>query len=232
DGDVDHRVAGGDAVLDGFADALLYRGDVLPWDAALGDLVLEDESRSLLPRANHDLGVPVLALAAGLADEPPYTLALPAHRLLVGDLRLALVRVDAELAQQAVDDDLEVELAHALDDRLARLLVGVHLEGRVLFRQPLQRHAELLLVGLRLGLDGDRDHRLGERDRLEQDRMRFVTERVARRRHLQPDGRCDVTGEHFVDVLAPDCMHAQDPTDALALSGRRVHDGRARLEAT
>src|SRR5437868_13474903 len=44
--------------------------------------------------------------------------------LAVGDLRPAHVRVDLELAHQAVDDDLEVQLAHASDQRLAGLLVG------------------------------------------------------------------------------------------------------------
>ena len=46
------------------------------------------------------------------------------ERFLVGDLRLADARLDAELALQAVDDDLEVQLAHAGDDDLAGLLVG------------------------------------------------------------------------------------------------------------
>src|SRR5262245_56811242 len=45
--------------------------------------------------------------------------------LLVGNLRLAQARLDAELALEAVDDDLEVELAHAGDDHLPGLLVGV-----------------------------------------------------------------------------------------------------------
>ena len=40
---------------------------------------------------------------------------------------------------EPVDDDLEVELAHAGDDRLAGLLVGVHAEGRVFFGELLQR---------------------------------------------------------------------------------------------
>jgi hypothetical protein len=35
-----------------------------------------------------------------------------AHRLAVGDLRAADVRVDVELAREPVDDDLEVQLAH------------------------------------------------------------------------------------------------------------------------
>ena len=58
--------------------------------------------------------VAVLAVAAGLLD----VLALAAatffaDRLAVRDLGLADVALDLELALEAVDDDLEVELAHA-----------------------------------------------------------------------------------------------------------------------
>ncbi|GMA88024.1 hypothetical protein GCM10025868_32740 [Angustibacter aerolatus] len=56
--------------------------------------------------------------------------------LAVGDLGLADVRLDLELAPHAVDEDVEVELAHALDDGLAGLLVLLHLEGRVLLGEP------------------------------------------------------------------------------------------------
>ena len=52
--------------------------------------------------------------------------------LAVGHLRLADGGVDLELAQHAVDQHLEVQLAHAGDDGLAGLLVGADLEGRVL----------------------------------------------------------------------------------------------------
>src|SRR6185437_3424314 len=97
----------------------LDRGDVLARDAALGDLVLEDEAGAGLPGPDVDLGVAELTLATRLPDEPSDTVRGTADRLLVGDLRLALVGVDAELAEKAVDDDLQVELAHALDDRLA-----------------------------------------------------------------------------------------------------------------
>ena len=45
--------------------------------------------------------------------------------LPVGDLRLADVGLDLELATHAVDEDVEVELAHAADDGLAGLLVQV-----------------------------------------------------------------------------------------------------------
>ena len=77
----------------------------------------------------------VLAAAAGLADVAPLARGLLGDRLLVGDLRLADVGADVELAHQAVDDDLEVQLAHAGDDGLARVLVRVDAEGRIFLHQ-------------------------------------------------------------------------------------------------
>jgi hypothetical protein len=47
-----------------------------------------------------------------------------ADGLAVGHLRLADVGFDAELALHAVDDDFQVQLAHARDDGLATFFVG------------------------------------------------------------------------------------------------------------
>ena len=58
-----------------------------------------------------------------------------ADGLAVGDLRLALVALNLELAAHTVDDDVELELAHAGDQGLAGLFVGRDLEGRILFGQ-------------------------------------------------------------------------------------------------
>ena len=115
-------------------------------------------------------------------------------RLLVGDLGLADVRLHLELAHHAVDDDLEVQLAHAGDDRLAGLLVRAHAERRVLLGELRERRRHLLLVDLGLGLDRDLDHRLGEVHRLEHDRV-FSSHSVSPVRHaLQADDRGDVAG--------------------------------------
>ena len=52
------------------ANALFDRGDELLRDDAADDVVLEDEARAALGRLDVDLHVAVLAVAAGLADEP------------------------------------------------------------------------------------------------------------------------------------------------------------------
>ena len=62
-------------------------------------------------------------MPAGLLDV--LALGLDGARLMalaVGDLGRAHVALDLELALEAVDDDLEVQLAHARDDGLARSL--------------------------------------------------------------------------------------------------------------
>ncbi len=59
------------------------------------------------------------------------------------------------LALHAVDKNLKMQFAHAADDGLARIFVGLHLEGGILVSQPGQRDAHLFLVGLGLGLDGN-----------------------------------------------------------------------------
>ena len=103
----------------------------------------------------------------------------PRDRLLVGDLRLSDVRAHLELAQKAIDDDLQVQLPLARDERLTRLGIGRDAEGGILDRELLQRLRELFLVGLALRLDHDLDHRLRRLDRFEDDRRLLIAERVA-----------------------------------------------------
>src|SRR5438105_1519130 len=136
--DVDDRIAGEHAGLHRLLDARVDRPDVLLGDLAADDLVLELVAGARRLRGEVDDRVAVLARAARLPDElAPDLLDRLADGLAVGDLRAADVRVDVELALQPVDDDLEVELAHALDDRLAGLLVGRDAEGRVLLGEAL-----------------------------------------------------------------------------------------------
>src|SRR3546814_17463426 len=62
-----------------------------------------------------------LALAARLAHELAFGLDRLAVGLAVGDLRLADIGLDVELAPPAVDEDVQVQLPHAGDDGLAGL---------------------------------------------------------------------------------------------------------------
>ena len=201
---------------------LMYSFGIEPPD----DLVLEDVARARLAgiQANLDLGE--LTAAAGLLRVAHLPVGRTRQRFLVSDLRSARRRFDVELALQPVDDDLEVKLAHAGDDDLAGLLIGLHAERRILRHQLLQADAELLLVGLRLRLDGERDHRFREVHRLEHDRLLLVADRVAGRDRLQPDRRGDVAGVDFLDFFALVRVHLQQPAETLRLLLGGVVDGR------
>ena len=69
---------------------------------------------------------------------------------------------------------------------------------------------QLVLVGLGLGLDGHVDHRLGELERLEHDRVGRVAQGVAGGGVLQADHGHDVAGEDGVLVLAVVGVHLED----------------------
>ncbi len=105
------------------------RGGVLGRDIRGGGAVLVDVAPAPVGGLHHQLDVAVLAAraagAAGGAHEAILALPAPGEGLAVGDLRVADPGADAELAEQPVDDDLEVELAHPGDHHLAGL--GVRL---------------------------------------------------------------------------------------------------------
>src|SRR6185437_4378880 len=225
--DVAHGIAGEHAAFERLLDALLDRLDELLGDRAADDVVLEDEAGAGGAGLDGDLDVAVLAAAAGLADVLALGLGFGADGLAVGDLGLADVGLDAELAHHAVHQDLEVELAHAADDGLAGLGVGVDAEGGIFLGELGQGLAHLLLVALGLGLDGDVNDRGGELDGLEQDGVVLVADGVAGGDGLEADAGGDVAGPDLADLLALVGVHLQQAADALALLLGGVPDGGA-----
>ena len=146
----------------------IYSFGTLP--PLISSMNLKPEPRS--PGVTLDLDLAELAGAARLLLVGVGQLDRLREILAIGDLRRADIGLDLELALHAVDEDLEVELAHPLDDRLARFMVGRNAERGILARQAIERDAHLLLVGLGLGLDRDLDDRIGELHPLEDDRLR------------------------------------------------------------
>ena len=97
--DVDHRVAGDDAVFHLLLHALVDGRNVFARHDAADDLVDELVAGARLLRLDAQHDVAVLAAAAGLAHELAFLLDRFANRLAVGDLRLADVGLDLELAR-------------------------------------------------------------------------------------------------------------------------------------
>ena len=151
-----------------------------------------------------------------------------ADGLAVGDLRLALVALDLEFTTHTVDDDVELELAHAGDQGLAGLFVGRDLEGRILFGQLGQGDAHLLLISLGLRLDGHLDHRIREGHGVEGDRVVDGAQGVAGGDVLQAHEGVDVTGVGAVHRVFLIGVHLEDLADAFLLLAGGVEHGVAR----
>src|SRR5690606_1789473 len=211
------RIAGEHAVRTRLADALVDGRDVFLRNRTADDRIDELVALARLERLELDPDMAVLTAAAGLTDELAFLLDRAANRLAVSDLRLAHIRFDLELALQAVDDDLEMQLAHAGDDRLPRFGIRRKTERGIFLRKPLQRHAHLFLVGLRLRLDRDGNHRLREVHLLELNDVLRIAQRIAGHDVFEADGRSDVSGPHLLDLVALVRMHLQQAPDALLL---------------
>ena len=226
-----HRVAGEGSVGHGRLESLLDRRDELLGNVAALDLVDERKTHlAVLGGTDLEDDVGELTATAGLLLEDFAVLNRLGERLLVVDLRSALVDLDAELAAQTVDDDVEVQLTHTADDRLTRILVGVHREGGVLLGEFRQRDAEFVEVLLGLGLHGQTDHRLGEGHLFQNDRSVLGAERIARADLLETYGCADVTGtDGFQRVLLVG-VHLVDTADALALAAAGVEHVRSGIE--
>ncbi len=72
-----------------------------------------------------------------------------------------------------------MKLTHARDHGLASLLVGFHGERGILLRQLGQSGRELIQIFLGLGLYGNTNHRIGEVNCFQDDRLVLVAQRVA-----------------------------------------------------
>src|SRR4029077_6837191 len=147
-----------------------------------------------------------------------------ANSFAIGHLRLADVSFDFVLAHHAVDDDFEVQLAHAANDGLSAIGVGVNLEGGIFLGQLGKGHTHFFLVGLGLGLNRDRNHGNRERNRLESDGMFLVANRVAGRNVLQTNRRTNIACQNLVDVFALVGMHLEQPPNTLTTSAASVQN--------
>ena len=226
--DVDHREAGDHASAEHALDALLDAGDVFLRNRTADDLGLEHVATTRLVRLDHEAHGRELAGTAGLLLVGVVHIGRLGDALTERHLRRADIRIDLVGALQDVDLDVEMELAHALEDGLARLVIGRHAEGRILGGELRQRDAQLLLVGLRLRLDRDLDDRLGEFHLFQDHLVVRIAQRVTGAGFLEAGESDDVARIGFLDVLAVVRMHQQHAADALLLLAGRVHDAGAR----
>ena len=166
-------------------------------------------------------------VAAGLLLVPAVGLGRRRDGLEVRDARQLEVDLDAEAALQLGDGHLDVHLALAGEQQFVGLRVAAVADRRVFLDDAVQRRADLLLVAAGLGLDGVREHRLGERRRREARRRPSSPERVAGLRVLQLGDRAEVAGLDLGDLRLRLALQQQEVAQPLARRPSiRLRDGR------
>src|SRR5258705_8585772 len=136
DPDIYKFVACQEATLQRILDSLFDRLDVFLRDRTAGNFVFEDKAFAG-GRLDLDLDVAKLTAAARLLLIDFFARRTLSDGLAISDLRLAYIRLHAKLTLHAIDDDLQMQLAHACDDSLARFLISRHIKGRIFLRQTV-----------------------------------------------------------------------------------------------
>src|SRR5207248_8821714 len=109
--------AGENALLAGGVDALLHRGDEHAVHVRADQRLLELDAAVARARLDPQPDLGELAGTAGLFLVPVTRVAAAADGFTIGDVGFLEFDVDAEAAGQPLDDDLEMNLALAGDDR-------------------------------------------------------------------------------------------------------------------
>ena len=222
---VDHRVAGQDALRHCLAQPLLDGGDVLLRHDAAHDPVAEGKARAHLGRREFDHDVPVLAVAARLALVPVVDARRLANCFAIRHPRCGRLHGRAELALEPIHDDVDMGVAHGRQHRLAGAVLAPNLDRRLLLGEPMECLPELVEIGLRLRLDRDLETRLREFDCRELNRVRLVgDEGIARMGGGQLGHRGDVSGTGLREVLLLLALDRQEVADALLLASVDVVD--------
>src|SRR5271154_6651172 len=222
DFDVNDLIAGINTAFYGFLDAADDRRNIFLRNRAADNLVKDLDALAFFIRLDGDAGVAVLTFAAGLTDEFSFALGFFGDRFAISDLRGAGVGLHFEFALEAINDDFQMQLAHARDDKLAGFLVRETAERRVFLGETLQAFGQFVAILFRLRLHGHRDDGFWKRRRFERYVVIFIAKRVAGRDVAQTDERSDVAGINFVDVLAFAALDDHEAADALAFARARI----------
>jgi hypothetical protein len=133
--------------------------------------------------------------------------------LFVSNLRSTYISLYLEFTQQTVYDDLQMQLAHAGDDGLACLLIGMLTEGRIFFCKLCKSNAHLILTCFGLRLDCQLNNGFREFHGLQDYRMLLITDGITGCSKLKAYCSSDITGINLFQLHSLVCMHLQDTSN-------------------
>src|SRR5438034_6979014 len=212
---IDHLIAGKNAAFHRLTNPLIDGLDVFLRHHAANDVIHKFVSRTRLLRLQTNLDVAIWTAAARLPDVLTFRFGVLANGLAIRHLRLADIGLNGELPHHAINNYLEMQFAHAADDGLTAVWVSMNFEGRIFLGQFRKRHAHFFLIALGLWLDRHRDYRCREFNRLQENRVLFVANRVTGSDVLQSNACANVAGVNFADFFALVGVHLEQTANAL-----------------
>ncbi len=209
-------------------DALLDARNILLRHDAADDLVLEDVLLvTISQRLDLQPDIAELPVATRLLLVAAFRARLLANCLAVRHTAVLAGDLDAEAALHALGGDGNVRLAHPGDQRLRALRVARDVQRRIFLGHAGERHAHLVEVSLRLGMDGAGVGRRGEVNGLQRLSV-FRAERVAGVRLAQARYSGDIAGGglcRWLLELAAHCLQLAQALVGRGLGVVEVHVG-------
>ncbi len=183
-------------------------------------------------RFNSQENVAILAVSARLAHIFAFRLRASEDGLAISHLRTAHIGGHIELSHHAVHQDFQVQLPHAGNQGLARVRIGVDLEGGIFLRQLGERVPQFFLVSLGLGFDGHGDDGRGEIHGFQNDGGILIANGVAGGNILQSHRRGDIARVNFGNLFPLVGVHLQQAGNPLIPVAARIVDRVALLEVS
>ena len=220
-----HRgVVGEHAVFFLNLEALFDRGYELPRHRAAHGFVHEFESGAARQRLENDPHFGELPGTAGLLLMDVLFGQFLGESLAVRNLRLSHGAFDAEFGAHAVQSHLQVQFAHAAQDRLPRFAVGLQMQRRIGADHLAERAPEFFLFGFDLCLHRYADDGVGKTHTLENNRVGGIAQRVTGLGIRQGHQRNDVSGTGFFHRIGFLGEHFDHAADFFALAARGIQN--------
>jgi len=123
-----------------------------------------------------------------------------------------------------------VQFTHACNQGLAGLLIHLNLKGWIFFRQALQGHGHLILIGFGLRLNRNHNDWLRERDGFENHLVGRIAQGVARKGLFEANNGANLTRRNLGEVFSLIGAHPHQATDALLAPLGRIDHAAAGAE--
>src|SRR3972149_4456985 len=120
----------------------------------------------------------VLTATTSLADVFTFGFAVTKNCFAISHLGLTDVSFHRKLPFHSVNNDFEMELTPAPNNRLESFLISRHPESRIFLRKAVEGEAHFFLVGFGFWLNAKRHHRFRKNNSLKHYRFFFIAKSI------------------------------------------------------